>query len=315
MSSAWTPVRATPWRPAIARWRCRMARGLFSIASASGAQSRARAGAVTAITAIDVSQRGGFGTARLDAHEHGVPALGYVVSYRALQAALDAALARAGLRVDHGVTVTQVDATPAYARIRGERDGAACEWTARLAAVADGGGDVVAGNVRASPRLPAACTGREALAGRAAPRRCVRALYSRGTDGLAAGRRSLRARVDDDAGAGQSACRDAGKRVPRRAGDAIRRARRRLSEKRGSAHVSAFARVRRHRRRRAHRSSGQRGAGTASGCRARVSTWVCATRTNWRRCCWRRRAIDSARPAVCPLTRAADSPIAGPALR
>ena len=106
------------------------------------------AGAVTAITAIDVSQRGGFGAARLDAHEHGVPALGYVVSYRALQAALDAGLARAGLPVDHGVTVSKVDATPAYARIRGEREGTACEWAARLAAVADGGGDLVAGNVR-----------------------------------------------------------------------------------------------------------------------------------------------------------------------
>jgi 2-octaprenyl-6-methoxyphenol hydroxylase len=106
------------------------------------------AGAVTAITAIDVSQRGGFGAARLDAQEHGVPALGYVVSYRALQAALDAALARAGILVDHGVNVVKVDATPGYARIRGERGGAGCEWTARLAAVADGGGDIVAGTVR-----------------------------------------------------------------------------------------------------------------------------------------------------------------------
>ncbi|MEP6996195.1 MAG: FAD-dependent monooxygenase [Betaproteobacteria bacterium] len=105
-------------------------------------------GAVTIITAIDVSQRGGFGTARLDAREHGVPALGYVVSYRALQAALDAGLERAGLAVQHGVTVTRVDATPAYARIRGECAGAACEWTARVAAVADGGGDVVTGSTR-----------------------------------------------------------------------------------------------------------------------------------------------------------------------
>ena len=52
-----------------------------------------RSNAVTPITAIDISQRGGFGAARLDAQEQGVPALGYVVSYRALQAALDAALA------------------------------------------------------------------------------------------------------------------------------------------------------------------------------------------------------------------------------
>jgi 2-octaprenyl-6-methoxyphenol hydroxylase len=44
--------------------------------------------------------------------------------------------------------VTKVDATPAYARIRGECQGAPCEWTARLAAVADGGGDVVAASTR-----------------------------------------------------------------------------------------------------------------------------------------------------------------------
>src|SRR5207248_4531819 len=36
--------------------------------------------AVTPITRIDVSQAGGFGQVRLAADEHGVPALGYVVS-------------------------------------------------------------------------------------------------------------------------------------------------------------------------------------------------------------------------------------------
>lgn len=100
--------------------------------------------AVTAITAIDISQRGGFGAARLDADEHHLPALGYVVSYRALQAALDAALTSTGVRVEHGLVVTRVTATPAYACITGERDGATVSWTSRLAAIADGGGDVVA---------------------------------------------------------------------------------------------------------------------------------------------------------------------------
>src|ERR1700751_4486550 len=56
--------------------------------------------AVTPIRAIDVSQRGGFGHVRLESEEQGVPALGYVVSYRALQGALDAALAGAGRRRD-----------------------------------------------------------------------------------------------------------------------------------------------------------------------------------------------------------------------
>ena len=99
--------------------------------------------AVTPITAIDISQRGGFGRARLHARDQGVDALGYVVSYRALQHALDAALARAGMSVEHGVGVTRVSATAASAHVVGERNGAALEWSARLAAVADGGGDVV----------------------------------------------------------------------------------------------------------------------------------------------------------------------------
>ena len=104
--------------------------------------------AVTPILAIDVSERGGFGSARLDAAEQGVPALGYVVSYRALQSALDAALGRAGVSVEHGLTVTRVSATPSYACVEGTRDGAVASWTCRLAAIADGGSDKVPGIVR-----------------------------------------------------------------------------------------------------------------------------------------------------------------------
>src|SRR4051794_15150390 len=60
------------------------------------------AGAVTPIREIDISQRGGFGAMRIFAHEANVPALGYVVAYRALQHSLDARLERAGVRVEHG---------------------------------------------------------------------------------------------------------------------------------------------------------------------------------------------------------------------
>ena len=101
--------------------------------------------AVTPISAIDISQRGGFGGARLGSDEQRLPALGYVVSYRALQAALDAALARAGVRVEHGVTVERIATTPAYASVEGRRGDESLTWTCRLAAAADGGGDVVAG--------------------------------------------------------------------------------------------------------------------------------------------------------------------------
>jgi len=100
--------------------------------------------AVTPIAVIDVSQAGGFGMTRLAAADFELPALGYVVAYRALQAALDAALARAGVRVRHGVTALRVGGTPAYAAVEtGGTDGEPV--LARLAAVADGTGATVAG--------------------------------------------------------------------------------------------------------------------------------------------------------------------------
>jgi 2-octaprenyl-6-methoxyphenol hydroxylase len=107
----------------------------------------AQAGAATPISAIDISQAGGFGVARLTAAENDLPALGYVVRYRALQAALDAALARSDVTVRHRVAVTSVGGTPAYAAVeaRDANNGEAQPILARLAAVADGTGAAVAG--------------------------------------------------------------------------------------------------------------------------------------------------------------------------
>jgi 2-octaprenyl-6-methoxyphenol hydroxylase len=98
--------------------------------------------AVTPIVEIDVSQARGFGMTRLRAVDQGLPALGYVVSYRALQSALDDALARTRVSVRHGVTAVSVGGTSTYAAV--EIDGAE-PVTARLAAVADGSGATVAG--------------------------------------------------------------------------------------------------------------------------------------------------------------------------
>jgi 2-octaprenyl-6-methoxyphenol hydroxylase len=107
----------------------------------------ARPGALTPITRIDISQAGGFGQTELAADEHGVPALGYVVSYRALQAALDAALAHSRVTMRHGVTVTAVrgGVTHAAIEIAGEANEAVL---AGLAAVADGTGDAMAFTAR-----------------------------------------------------------------------------------------------------------------------------------------------------------------------
>ena len=105
------------------------------------------ADAVTPITRIDISQAGGFGAMRLAAEEQSVPALGYVVSYRALQRALDAALARSRVAVRHRMKVDEVRGTPAHATVSLEGNGAE-PLLARLAAVADGSGASVAGIAR-----------------------------------------------------------------------------------------------------------------------------------------------------------------------
>jgi 2-octaprenyl-6-methoxyphenol hydroxylase len=99
--------------------------------------------AVTPITAIDVSQAGGFGMTRLDAAEQGLPALGYVVSYRALQATLDRALADRCVDVQWGSRVGRVGGTPAYASV--EHESGADPLTSRLAVIADGTGGAADG--------------------------------------------------------------------------------------------------------------------------------------------------------------------------
>ncbi|CAG0963166.1 2-octaprenyl-6-methoxyphenol hydroxylase [Burkholderiales bacterium] len=100
-------------------------------------------GAVTPITRIDVSQAGGFGTVALDANDVSLPALGYVVSYIALQGALDAALERRRVDVRYGVPVDRVDATPSHARV--VPTSGADALAARLAVAADGAGAGLAG--------------------------------------------------------------------------------------------------------------------------------------------------------------------------
>ena len=98
-------------------------------------------GAVTPITAIDVSQAGGFGAVQLTAAEQRVPALGYVVSYRALAHVLDAALARARVDVRYESAVRGIEPGQDSAALRVERvAGTPGESTlrARLAVVADG---------------------------------------------------------------------------------------------------------------------------------------------------------------------------------
>jgi 2-octaprenyl-6-methoxyphenol hydroxylase len=104
------------------------------------------ANAVTPITAVDISQAGGFGVTRLDAAEQGLSALGYVVSYRALQAVLDAALSRNSVDVRWGSRVERVGGTPAFASVA--LDEGTDVLTSRLAVVADGSGAAIDGVAR-----------------------------------------------------------------------------------------------------------------------------------------------------------------------
>lgn len=103
----------------------------------------AETGAATPIFAIDISQARGFGSVRLEADEQGVPALGYVVSYRALQRALDDALARCGIDTRFGSAAQTVDGTPLSATVALTGSGEALR--ARLAVVADGAASSVRG--------------------------------------------------------------------------------------------------------------------------------------------------------------------------
>lgn len=94
----------------------------------------------TPILTIHVSQRGGFGRSLLAAEEIGVPALGYVLRYTALQRSLGEALSKApGVHLISGARVETVaheadGVTVAY-RYREELHATA----ARLLVIADGG--------------------------------------------------------------------------------------------------------------------------------------------------------------------------------
>ena len=93
---------------------------------------------VTPITRIHISQRGALGVTRLSADEIRVPALGYVLSYATLTAALKQALADTGIAVDYGVEVARIEPDAACATLH---TAAGDMHAAPLVVVADGGHD------------------------------------------------------------------------------------------------------------------------------------------------------------------------------
>ena len=94
----------------------------------------------TPIETIHISQRGSIGRTRLRAQEHGQPALGYVLAYGALSAALDHALtARPTVQITYEAEVTQIMPTASHAKVRFNHGDGQHETGHALVILADGG--------------------------------------------------------------------------------------------------------------------------------------------------------------------------------
>ena len=97
--------------------------------------------AVTPIETIHVSQRGGFGRARLSAPEANLPALGYATGYADLRSALERQLHAGRVRYLAGATVTAVHSDVASASVAFEHQGRSRCFGAELLVLADGAHD------------------------------------------------------------------------------------------------------------------------------------------------------------------------------
>lgn len=96
--------------------------------------------AATPITRIHVSQRGHFGRAELSASEERLPALGYVVRYAALVAALRAQAESLPIVYLAGAQAYDLGSTSRFIALGYRHNEVEQMMTARLAVVADGGG-------------------------------------------------------------------------------------------------------------------------------------------------------------------------------
>jgi 2-octaprenyl-6-methoxyphenol hydroxylase len=94
----------------------------------------------TPIKTIHVSQKGSLGRSKLHAHEHGLEALGYVVSYGDLSAALDSTIKETPLvRIQYDTSAESIDNNEARAEIAIAHQNNIQKVTAMLAVIADGG--------------------------------------------------------------------------------------------------------------------------------------------------------------------------------
>jgi 2-octaprenyl-6-methoxyphenol hydroxylase len=94
----------------------------------------------TPINTIHVSQKGSIGRTALKALEHGLPSLGYVVSYGVLSAALDEELSKqTSIQVKYETEVTAIEALGGETELSYQTNGKAYSMSTQLAILADGG--------------------------------------------------------------------------------------------------------------------------------------------------------------------------------
>ena len=91
----------------------------------------------TTINTIHISQRGGLGRTKLNAADHNMPAIGYVLSYGALTQALDAVLNTAN--VLYQAEVSTIQPNEAMSKVIFARENQSYIVTSPLVVVADGG--------------------------------------------------------------------------------------------------------------------------------------------------------------------------------
>jgi len=109
-------------------------------------------GSATPVTRVHISQRARFGRTVFTAHDARLPALGYVVDYSMLGAALDSAVAaaqaRGALRTLRGTRVTSIAHDSAVAHIQFDTPASAEDCFASVVVVADGNAEAAGVDVR-----------------------------------------------------------------------------------------------------------------------------------------------------------------------
>ncbi len=96
----------------------------------------------TEIQRVHSSQKGGFGRVLLSCEDAGVPALGYVSSYAALQAALDAQLEAQKIPVHRGAAVSAIADTGDGVNVSYQQAGVTHNLSVGAVVLADGGANL-----------------------------------------------------------------------------------------------------------------------------------------------------------------------------